>query len=202
MQTKDYYGILGITKDADEDEIKKAYRKLAFQYHPDTNNGDQQAEDRFKEINEAYDVLGDRNKRSRYDLGGEPFFQRNPFEYSSFGPWEDPFEQSCFPPYRCRGGGLRRAFGRRGRRFGSNPSFPGRHTPAGAFAPPAHDLPLTEAEARSGTERDIRLHLEGAILTLPMTIPPGVKDGTLLKVDGSQAGQSNIELHFRVKIVG
>ena len=56
---KDYYEVLGIQKSADENEIKRAYRKLAKKYHPDTNQGDEQAAEKFKEINEAYDVLGD-----------------------------------------------------------------------------------------------------------------------------------------------
>ena len=61
---KDYYEVLGIQKSADENEIKRAYRKLAKKYHPDTNQGDEQAAEKFKEINEAYDVLGDEKKRN------------------------------------------------------------------------------------------------------------------------------------------
>ena len=71
MAKKDYYEILGLNKDADEKEIKKAYRKLAKQYHPDTNQGDREAELRFREITEAYEVLSDPEKRKQYDSGGE-----------------------------------------------------------------------------------------------------------------------------------
>ena len=66
----DYYRALGVDKKASADEIKKAYRKLARQYHPDRNKGDKQAEERFKEISQAYDVLGDPDKRKQYDRGG------------------------------------------------------------------------------------------------------------------------------------
>jgi molecular chaperone DnaJ len=66
----DYYKILGVGKNASEDEIKKAYRKLARQYHPDTNQGDKKAEERFKEISQAHDVLSDPDKRKAYDRGG------------------------------------------------------------------------------------------------------------------------------------
>ena len=72
MQRKDYYGILGVARDADESEIKIAYRKLALHNHPDTNRDDPQAEDRFKEINEAYDVLSHRDKRNQYDWATIP----------------------------------------------------------------------------------------------------------------------------------
>ena len=70
---KDYYGALGVKKDASQDEIKKAYRKLARKHHPDQNAGDAKAEERFKEISEAYDVLGDSDKRKQYDRGTGPF---------------------------------------------------------------------------------------------------------------------------------
>lgn len=86
---KDYYAVLGVSRHADQEEIKKAYRRLARRYHPDVNRGDQEAAERFKEINEAYEVLGDPEKRRRYDLfgeGGAP----SPFDrgFEGFG---DPF---------------------------------------------------------------------------------------------------------------
>jgi len=67
MEYKDYYKILGVSKNSSEEEIKKAYKKLALQYHPDKNPGNKEAEEKFKEINEAYEVLGDPEKRKKYD---------------------------------------------------------------------------------------------------------------------------------------
>src|SRR6184192_1853322 len=67
---RDYYETLGVARDASEDDIKKAYRRLARQYHPDRNPGDKQAEDHFKEVQDAYDVLSDKAKRAQYDRFG------------------------------------------------------------------------------------------------------------------------------------
>ncbi len=77
MADRDLYSVLGVSRKADADEIKKAYRKLARKYHPDRNPGDEEAEERFKEIQEAYDTLSDPEKRREYDAGGM---------FSGFGP--------------------------------------------------------------------------------------------------------------------
>ena len=70
MEKRDYYEVLGVDKKASADEIKKAYKKMAIKYHPDRNPGDKEAEDKFKEAAEAYEVLSDENKRARYDQFG------------------------------------------------------------------------------------------------------------------------------------
>lgn len=92
-EKRDYYEVLGVSKNASDDEIKKAYRKLAIKYHPDRNPGDKEAEAKFKEINEAHEVLSDKQKRARYDqfghagvggASGDPFANGNPFSNGGF----------------------------------------------------------------------------------------------------------------------
>ena len=84
---RDYYEVLGVSKDATEKDIKKAYRKLAFKYHPDKNpDNKKEAEEKFKEVNEAYSVLSDPDKRRQYDMGGFDF------EGFGFGEGFDPME--------------------------------------------------------------------------------------------------------------
>ena len=90
MSKRDYYEVLGIQKGASDDEIKKAFRKLAVKYHPDKNPGDKEAEEKFKEVNEAYSVLSDKTKRQRYDqfghagVGGAGAAGGNPFGGGGF----------------------------------------------------------------------------------------------------------------------
>jgi len=112
-ENKDYYKILGVEKTASQDEIKSAYRRLAKQYHPDLHPGDENCAQKFKEVNEAYEILGDENKRKNYDqfgtadpnarFGSNPFGGGSPFGAGNFGGFEDIFD--IFSSFGGRRGG-------------------------------------------------------------------------------------------------
>src|SRR3954466_949598 len=123
MSKRDYYEILGVTKTASADEIKKAYRKVAMQYHPDRNPGDKSAEEKFKEAAEAYEVLSDADKRAQYDRFGHAgvsgngraggHYQNMDDIFSQFG---DIFGEDIFGSFfGGGGGGSRTSSGRRAR---------------------------------------------------------------------------------------
>src|SRR5512141_474434 len=92
MSKRDYYEGLGVERQAGEEDIKKAYRKLATKFHPDKNPGDKTAEEKFKELGEAYEVLNDPDKRAAYDQYGHAAFDRRSGPFSRGGGFHDPFE--------------------------------------------------------------------------------------------------------------
>ena len=145
---KDYYQVLGISKDATADEIKKAYRKLARKYHPDLNPGDKSAEARFKEINEAQEVLSDPEKRAKYDQYGQYWQQAGQgsapptgtqgvnvdyggFDFSQYGNFEDFINEI-----------LGRSAGGRARS-----SYNYRTSSPGGFGGSYNDVPARDSEA-------------------------------------------------------
>ena len=149
MATTDYYEVLGASRGASEDELKKAYRKKAVKYHPDKNPGDAAAEAKFKEISEAYDVLKDSEKRAAYDRYGHAAFQQGGMGRAGGGGGQhDPFDI------------FREAFGGRGGGGGIFDEFFGGGQGAGGGA--AHgsdlryDLEITLEEAAKGVEKEIK----------------------------------------------
>jgi len=201
MATKDYYELLGVGKTASADEIKKAYRKLAMKYHPDRNKGKKEAEEKFKEINEAYAVLSDAEKRAQYDqVGAGEFRQRYSQEdifrnfdfgnlFREFGFGADAFSQIF---------GDRPGRGRPSRtyRFYTGPGAEGyAEEPQPGFgeefaAPPRrggdllYEMPITLSEAAFGAQKLITFQRDGGLARVQVKIPAGVSTGKRLKVSG------------------
>lgn len=194
MEYKDYYKILGVDKNASQDEIKKAYRKLAVKYHPDKNPGNKHAEEKFKEITEANEVLSDPEKRKKYDMLGANWKQ---YEQAGFDPSAAGFGGPKGGQYYYEfKGDPSEIFGHSGfsdffesffgRSAGSASSFRGFHTDAPG-SDLAGDLSISLQEAYSGTDRIIDLGKE----KLRVKIKPGAYEGLKLKVKGKgQPGKS------------
>jgi len=183
--SEDYYNILGVQKTARDEEIKKAYRKLAMKYHPDHTKGDKGAEEKFKKISEAYAVLSDKEKRKEYDtFGSEGFRQRfsqeDIFRGFDFG---DIFREFGF------GGGDFSHGGGGGRRFsfggGSPYNFSGAQQPGQAKGSDlVYELSLTLREVATGTSKEITFQHQGRSENLTVKIPKGLIAGKKLRLAG------------------
>lgn len=226
MEYKDYYKILGVSRDASQDDIKKKYRKLAAKYHPDKNPDDPKAEDKFKEIGEAYEVLKDPEKRKLYDKVGSDWKR-----YQQAGASADDFN---WGQYARGGGGGQRVninmddfFGGGGRSGGSSPfssffetifggggdPFAGRQSQARQYQSNARTATPkrgrdTKAEVNvglkdvmTGTEKQFRVNGE----RVKIKIPPGIEDGKRLKLKGkgqlSQTGGAKGDLYLKVNVI-
>ncbi|GAB1857182.1 J domain-containing protein [Flavobacteriaceae bacterium MHTCC 0001] len=190
MEYKDYYKILGVEKNATPKDIKKAYRKLAAKYHPDKNSGDRDAEDKFKEVNEANEVLSDPEKREKYDALGANW---QAYEQAG-GDWRQYANQS-----QTNGGRTYYYEGDPSEFFGGNSGFSSffdmffGEGNQGGFASSSKktrqgftgndiqaELPITLFEAYNGSKRTFELNGQ----KLRITIKPGSYDGQQLKIKG------------------
>jgi len=186
MATKEYYDILGVGKNASDEEIKRAYRKLAMKYHPDRNQNKKEAEERFKEINEAYAVLSDKEKRRQYDtIGAEGFRQRFTQEDIFRGFDFDEILSGLF------GGRGRREFrsgGRGGFDFGDFFAGQGGYQDLGRMPQRGEDilyeLSISLEEAAMGGEKKISYRKDGKIQEVSVRIPKGINTGKKLRLAG------------------
>jgi curved DNA-binding protein len=186
MAAKDYYHILGVAKNASDEEIKKAYRKLAMKYHPDRNPNKKEAEERFKEINEAYAVLSDKEKRKQYDTFGAEGFQQRFSQEDIFRGFDfDEILSSLF------GGRGRRDFrfgGQSGVDFGDFFGRQGGYQDAGRMSQRGEDIVYEMAisleEAASGGEKRISYRKNGRLEEVSVKIPRGFPSGKKLRLAG------------------
>jgi DnaJ-class molecular chaperone len=223
MAKRDYYEILGVPRTATADEIKKAHRKLVRKYHPDVNKNNKEAEERFKEAQEAYDVLSEPGKRRNYDqFGHAGAAGAGGPEGAAGDPWEAfRRSQQGGGPGGAGGGGYRwrpapgvsvedvegmgdfgdifeQLFGARGGAGGAAGArgAPGGFGGAGAGgrtrprpepqrgADVEHPVTLTFAHAARGTTLPLQINRDGKLETIDIKIPPGVKDGSRVRIRG------------------
>ncbi len=170
----DYYAELGIGRDADEKEVRSAFRRLARQHHPDLNPGDERAEERFKRVNEAYEVLSDDEKRKAYDKYGDNWQRAEEIE-SQFGAGTHRTTTSA------GFGGFEDLIG--GFRFGNFEGF-------GAGRPPMAkletDVEVTLEDAFSGSQHIVTISRGGQNRRIEVTIPRGVANGSVVRVRPGQ----------------
>lgn len=214
VQYKDYYATLGVPKTATQDELKKAFRKMARQYHPDVAKDKKTAESKFKEVNEAYEVLSDPEKRQRYDTlgadwdrqgppprggagrrpgapGGDPFGNGGGFSFGGTG-FSDFFEQFF--------GGGRAGAGRGG--MPGVGGFPGAAPDRGSDI--EADLLVTIEEALHGAKKAISFRRDGSskVQTFEVRIPKGVREGQKIRLAGQGEGAGAVgagDLYLRVR---
>jgi curved DNA-binding protein len=219
MPEKEYYKILGVAKSASEEEIKKAYRKLAMKYHPDRNKGDKKSEEKFKELSEAYAVLSDKEKRKQYDTFGSDQFQQRysqedifqGFDFSNLfkefgmgGGFENIFGQRTGHP---GGGGYRTyTFSRGGQSFDYGDPYGQR----GAVRPQRGDdqmyeLAVTLKEAANGAEKQLSFPTGKKAEKVLVKIPPGLTSGKKLRIQGKggagQAGGPPGDLFIQIRVL-
>jgi curved DNA-binding protein len=197
MEYRDYYQILGVGREADGEEIKRAYRKLAMQHHPDRNPGNKAAEEKFKEINEAYQVLSDADKRAHYDRLGSAYQSWQQRGGPGNFNWEE-WMRGAGQPGAVRieyddlfGGGFSDFFSQI---FGGLGGFgqPRR----GPRPPRRYESPLVIglAEAYTGGERRVRINER----SYEVKIPPGARSGTKLRMQG--AGPEGADVYLVITV--
>ena len=208
MQYKDYYEILGVSKNADEKEIKSAYRKLAKKYHPDLHQGDDAAAEKFKEISEAYEVLSDKSKRKKYDTFGSNYdfssgYDFDPsqygYTYTTGGSGADfsDFFETIFGSSRSGGnfsGGfnINDIFGDLSGRGNGRTANKTRNK----FE---SELSISIREAYEGTTKNVNLTYKQKEYDIVVKVPKGITRGKKVKVKGEKFGLPG-DILFKINI--
>ncbi|MEA3140696.1 MAG: curved DNA-binding protein [Gammaproteobacteria bacterium] len=191
MQYRDYYEILGVTRGAEADEVKRAYRKLARKYHPDVSK-EKNAEDKFKEVQEAYEVLRDPDKRAAYDQLGRNF--RSGQQFRPPPDWAQRFGQTGGQRFTDLNG-FSDFFSSL---FGGAGMGAAGHADAGRAESDAGYLDVTVEEAYAGTKRRVTLSENGRQRQVDVQIPAGVSEGQSLRIAGV-AGRTSLIFRIRLR---
>ena len=219
--TRDYYQVLGLKKGASESEIKKAYRKMAMQYHPDRNQGKKESEEKFKEISEAYAVLGDKKKKKEYDAFGSNGFHKRYTQEDIFRGFDvgDMFRDSGFGTedvFSTLFGGSKRTSRKMNFKDYFNPeaqsggseffgATQGRTRAPRKGADLVYDLSVTLEEVATGVSKQIAFHKEnGELAKVNVKIPLGISAGKKLRIPGrglkGSAGAPDGDLYIKIAV--
>jgi curved DNA-binding protein len=206
---EDYYQLLGVEKGASEEEIKKAYRKLAMKYHPDHTKGDKAAEEKFKKISEAYAVLSDKKKRKEYDTFGAEGFQQRFSQEDIFRGFDfgDIFREFGFGGDFFSGRGRGSSSGMRFNFGGGSPFGPqaGQQQARMKGSDLVYELPLTLKEVANGTTKTVSLQHQGYSQKVTVKIPKGLISGKKLRLAGkgspSPVGGPPGDLFIQAKVL-
>lgn len=200
MEYKDYYKILGVDKSTSQNDIKKAYRKLAKRYHPDLNPDDNKAQEKFKGINEAYEVLGDADKKKKYDQFGSnaDYSNGQNFDPSQYGFGGGGGSYS----YNSSGGEgfsdfFNMFFGGAGSKSSRNSRSSFQQAPRQSYE---SQLNITLEEAYNGATKDMTLNFMGENKNLEIKVPKGILPGKKLKVKGEKWGIDG-DILFQINFV-
>ena len=197
MQYRDYYEILGLARSADADEVKRAYRKLARKFHPDVSK-EKNAEDKFKEVQEAYEVLRDSDKRAAYDQLGRDF--RNGQQFRPPPDWSQRFGHTGGQRFSDLNGFsdfFSSLFGGAGAGAGAGAAA-GPGAGSGQTDSNAGHLDVTVEEAFAGTKRRVALNEHGRQRQVDVQIPAGVTDGQPLRIPGI-GGRTSVIFRIRLR---
>src|SRR5947209_5406961 len=218
VQFRDYYETLGVSKTASEEEIRSAFRKLARKYHPDVAKDKKAAEEKFKEINEAYEVLGDAEKRKKYDQLGVDWNRPGGFQPPPGWQWEGQQPGGGFYQSGGDGGGVQFEFGGTGfsdffeaffgggRGRSAFGGFGGRAATAERGADVQADIMVTLEEALHGSTRTVSLRRAGSnkVENYQVKIPRGVHEGQRIRLRGQgeagAGGGKSGDLFLRVRL--
>jgi curved DNA-binding protein len=205
MATRDYYNILGVNKNAGDEEIKRAYRKLAMKYHPDKNPNKKEAEERFKEINEAYAVLSDKEKRKQYDTFGAEGFRQRFTQEDIFRGFD--FDEILSSFFGGRGKREFRSGGRGGFDFGDlfgQTAYRDMDRMAQKGEDILYELTISLEESAFGGEKRISYRKNGKIEDVSVKIPRGIPPGKKLRLAGKgmegRNGGSPGDLYLQINI--
>jgi curved DNA-binding protein len=191
----DYYQILGVTKESSPAETKKAYRKLAFKYHPDKNKGDKEAEEKFKQISEAYAVLSDPEKKKQYDLYGSTDFHQRYSQEDIFRGFDlnDILRQFGFSTGQAGGFRTQRPSSVGGSPFASFYNQPGGCGGCQPAPEKGHDLnyqlTITLEDVLNGAEKPVTIRNNSSSQNVSVKVPKGIEEGKKLRLQG-KGGQS------------